>query len=130
VFSLSLLLLLSGASGSALAVGWPIPSSPGAVLQNLDRTPARLDSGEGGAASAAARSALDITIIVRSRVEVTVICRARGQLFNHDLPAGRPDPERAGAQCAQVVGEKGSERIEDTGNRDRKNGRKKGRVER
>jgi hypothetical protein len=50
---------------------------------------------------------------VRSRIDVTVICRTRGTFFNHDLPRERPGNEQREADCSQVAGEKGSERIED-----------------
>jgi hypothetical protein len=97
VSSLSSLLLLSNAFGGGPAWRWPVPATPGAALQDLDRR------------AAAPTSELDITITVRSRTDVTVICRTRGELFNHDLPAGGP----TAGQCAQVTGEAGSERIED-----------------
>jgi hypothetical protein len=97
-----------GAS-SGLAWHWPIPSSPGAVLHNLDRAPTRPSpQGTGDAPAGAPDARMEITITVRSKLDITVVCRARGQLFNQDLPPGAP------AACTQVVGEKGEERIEDT----------------
>ena len=109
LLSSSLLSMSLSASGSGLAWHWPIPSSPGAVLHNLDRAPARpAPEGTGEVPAGAPNARMDITITVRSKLDVTVVCRARGQLFNQDLPPGAP------VACTQVVGEKGNERIEDT----------------
>jgi hypothetical protein len=93
---------------------WPIPSSVGGVLQNLDRPAVRPTASPTAQPLPTAKSELHITITAQSRPDVTVICRMRGEFFNHDLPGARPDPARPGSECAQVAGEKGTERIEDT----------------
>jgi hypothetical protein len=116
----SLLLFVILNDGSA-AERWPIPASTGGVLQNLDRPSVRLPAPPAGEPRPAAKAEMHITITARSQLDVTLICRTRGELFNHDLPGERPDPSGPGAECSQVAGEKGTERIEDT--RGRKAGR-------
>jgi hypothetical protein len=101
---------------------WPIPASTGGVLENLDRVPVVQTATPGEGVAPAIPSQMAITISARSRLDVTVICRTRGEFFNHDLPGGQPDPSRPGSQCAQMVGEKGSERIEDTTSRRKREG--------
>ncbi len=111
--SLLLLLMLN----TPWAGRWAIPTSLGGVLQNLDRPATRLPATADGVPAPAVTSEMRITITVRTRPDVTLICRTRGAFFNHDLPGERPDPDQPGAECAQVTGEKGTERIEDTGAR-------------
>ena len=106
--SLFVLLLFN----TPLVGGWPDPTTAEGVLQNLDR-PARLPLSATAEPAPPVKSELDLVITVRSRLDVTVICRTRGTFFNHDLPRERPGNDQRGADCSQVAGEKGSERIED-----------------
>ena len=118
-----LLLLLSSATWPGQ---WPIPASRGGVFENLDRGATGQPVDATGALVPSVKSEMDITITDRSRPDVTVVCRTRGEFFNHDLPRGQPDPNRPRSQCAQVTGEKASERIEDTSEKekDQKKGRR------
>jgi hypothetical protein len=106
-------LLLSLLLDLPLLGHWPIPTSAGGVLQNLDLAPARRSVAPAGVPAPPLTSEMDLTITVRTRLDVTLICRTRSDFFNHDLPSQRSDPGHPGAECAQITGEKGSERIED-----------------